>query len=74
MTEIETTEVKETSPEKEEIPERGVTLEREKTPEIGIEMIEETVMAGALEQQTPKQKVSEEQTNSMIDQWSTFHD
>ena len=62
MTEIGTTEVKETSPEKEEIPEREDTPERVKTPEIGTEMIEEAVMVGALEQQTPKQKASEEQT------------
>ena len=68
MTEIGTTEVKETSPER-EIPEKEDTPEREKTPEIGIEMtemIEETAMAGALEQHTPEQKASEEQTDRTL--------
>ena len=65
MTEIGTTEVKVTSPER-EIPEKEDTPEREKTPEIGIEMIEETVMAGALEQHTPEQKASEEQTDRTL--------
>ena len=49
MTEIETTEVKETFPEKEEIQEREDTPEKEKTAEIGIEMTEETAIDGTME-------------------------
>ena len=65
MTGIETTEEKEHCPEKEEVPEREDTPEGERIVEIGIKMTGETATIGTMEQQTPEQKATEEQTTKI---------
>ena len=65
MTEIETTEEKEHCPEKEEVPEREDTPEGERIVEIGIKMTGETATIGIMEQQTPEQKATKEQTTKI---------